>query len=72
MPDMNGFDVADRLRNEDATAKIPILVMTAMDLSDDDRARLAGKVWQIKEKGSLATHEFISLVESAVGRSTTV
>jgi CheY-like chemotaxis protein/nitrogen-specific signal transduction histidine kinase len=67
MPGMNGFDVADRLRNENAAANVPILVLTSMDLSAADRARLEGKVWRIEGKGSLSTHEFLSLVESAVG-----
>ena len=67
MPGMNGFDVADRLRSGNAAVNVPILVLTAMDLSAADRARLAGKVWRIEGKGSLSTHEFLSLVESAVG-----
>ena len=67
MPGMNGFDVAERLRDENAAANVPILVLTSMDLSLADRARLAGKVWRIEGKGSLSTHEFLSLVESAVG-----
>ena len=68
MPGMNGFDVADRLGDGNASAKVPILVLTSMDLSAADRARLAGKVWRIEGKGSLSTHEFLSLVESAVGQ----
>jgi PAS domain S-box-containing protein len=67
MPGMNGFDVAERLRNGTAAANVPILVLTSMDLSAANRARLAGKVWRIEGKGSLSTHEFLSLVESAVG-----
>jgi CheY-like chemotaxis protein len=69
MPDMSGFDVADRLLQDSAIAQVPILVLTSMDLSSADRERLAGKVWRIAEKGSLATHELISLVESAVADS---
>jgi len=69
MPGMNGFEVADRLRNEHSTANIPILILTAMDLSATDRARLAVNVWRTEQKGSLATQELISLVESAVGNS---
>jgi CheY-like chemotaxis protein len=67
MPGMNGFEVADRLVNENSASNVPILVLTSMDLSTDDRARLAGKVWRIEGKGTLSTHEFLSLVESAVG-----
>ena len=70
MPGMNGFDVADRLRHENSTEDVPILVLTSMDLSTADRARLAGKVWRIEGKGSLSTHEFLSLVASVVGPKT--
>jgi PAS domain S-box-containing protein len=67
MPGMSGFDVADRLQEENPVAKVPILVLTSMDLSAADRARLAGKVWRIEGKGSLSTNEFLNLVENAVG-----
>lgn len=72
MSGMNGFEVANQLQDENLTEHIPILILTAMDLSAADREQLAGKVWRIEEKGSLATHEFISLVESAVVYSKTV
>jgi PAS domain S-box-containing protein len=67
MPGVSGFDVAELLHTEPATAHTPILVLTAMDLSADDRARLTEKVWRIAEKGSLSTHNLLSLVESAIG-----
>jgi len=72
LPGMNGFEVADRLLSEKAAANIPLLVLTSMDLSADDLARLAGKVWRVEEKGSLSTQEFISLVESALARRNSV
>jgi len=67
MPGMSGFEVANRLQNKKTATNVPILVLTSMDLSPADRARLAGKVWRIEGKGSLSTHEFLSLVENAVG-----
>jgi PAS domain S-box-containing protein len=66
MPGMSGFDVADRLRDCDAVSKVPILVLTSMELSAADRARLAGKVWRVEVKGSLSTSKFLALVEKAV------
>ena len=66
MPGMSGFDVADELYNGNNAGNVPILVLTSMDLSSTDRAKLAGKVWRIEGKGSLSTHEFLNLVESAV------
>jgi len=67
MPGMNGFEVADRLKGETTVVNVPILVLTAMDLSAADRLRLEGKVWRIAGKGSLSTHEFLNMVEKAVG-----
>jgi two-component system, OmpR family, phosphate regulon response regulator PhoB len=38
MPDMDGFEFAARLRKEEATANLPVVMLTARD-SGDDRAR---------------------------------
>ena len=66
LPGINGFDVVERLKGEQVTENVPILILTSMKIVGADRKRLAGKVWRIAEKGSLSTHEFIGLVESAV------
>lgn len=71
MPGMNGFEVANRLQENKTTEEIPVLILTAMDLSSADRTQLAGKVWRIEEKGRLATSEFIHLVETAAARNKT-
>lgn len=67
LPGINGFDVVERMRNERVAENVPILILTSMKVLSVDRERLAGKVWRIAEKGSLSTHDFINLVESAVG-----
>jgi signal transduction histidine kinase len=67
LPGINGFNVAKRLRSEISIAHIPVLILTSMALSNDDIARLAGKVWRIAEKGSLSTNELIGIIENAVG-----
>jgi CheY-like chemotaxis protein len=66
LPGINGFDVVERMRNEQVAENVPILILTSMKVLSVDRERLAGKVWRIAEKGSLSTHDFINLVESAV------
>lgn len=67
LPGINGFEVVDRLRNDPVAGKVPILILTSMRISSADRARLIGAVWRITEKSNLSTHEFITLVEAAVG-----
>ncbi len=41
MPGMDGFEVLARLRARDATRDVPIVVVTAKELTTGDRARLA-------------------------------
>jgi len=66
MPNLNGFEVAERLRAEEATRNVPIMVLTAMALSPPERERLAGKVWRIAEKGNLSSQAFAELVANAL------
>ena len=41
MPEVDGFQVLEQLRAMPATATIPVLVLTARELTPEDRARLA-------------------------------
>jgi signal transduction histidine kinase/DNA-binding response OmpR family regulator len=51
MPGVDGFEVISRLRGAEATSAVPILVLTAQDLSALDKARLNGRVLGIAAKG---------------------
>jgi CheY-like chemotaxis protein/anti-sigma regulatory factor (Ser/Thr protein kinase) len=51
MPDLDGFEVVAKLQDAATTASIPILVLTAHDLSSADKARLNGRVLGIAAKG---------------------
>jgi signal transduction histidine kinase/CheY-like chemotaxis protein len=51
MPDLDGFEVVAELKADAATASIPILICTARDLTEDDKARLRGHIIGIVSKG---------------------
>jgi CheY-like chemotaxis protein len=51
MPAMDGFELVNALRLHPAWRRIPIIVITAKDITDQDRARLNGQVQQILSKG---------------------
>ena len=53
MPDLDGFGVVDALRDRKDTAAIPVLVVTAKDVTDAERVRLNGFVMAILEKSKL-------------------
>jgi CheY-like chemotaxis protein len=50
MPDVDGFQVVSELGGSANTAAIPILILTAHDLSPADKARLNGRVLGIATK----------------------
>ncbi|HEY2986068.1 MAG TPA: response regulator, partial [Jatrophihabitantaceae bacterium] len=51
MPDIDGFTVISALDGDPATRQTPVLVVTAHDLSDADKARLNGKILGVLQKG---------------------
>jgi CheY-like chemotaxis protein len=51
MPGMTGFDVVRRLREDPHAHHIPILILTAKDLTADERAALNRHVQAIAPKG---------------------
>ncbi|HUE93050.1 MAG TPA: response regulator [Pseudomonas sp.] len=65
MPDVNGFDVVAALQLDNATAHIPILVVTAKQITAQDRATLngnPGQVIHIVEKAGFNKDRFIAEV----------
>ena len=59
MPVMDGFEFALELRRNPAWIAIPVVVLTAQDLTLADRERLNGKIERIVQKGSFNTNDLI-------------
>jgi signal transduction histidine kinase/CheY-like chemotaxis protein len=57
MPEMDGFEFVTVLRTNTDWAKIPVVVVTAKDLTPQDRERLDGHVKKIFQKGALSREE---------------
>jgi CheY-like chemotaxis protein len=66
MPEMDGFDFAAALRRLDAWRETPILVMTAMDVSAEDRLRLNGHVLGILQKGTYSRDALLDQIRSEI------
>jgi CheY-like chemotaxis protein len=66
MPDVNGFDVVDALQQQPDTSRIPIMVVTAKQITGDDRAKLNGFVATIMEKGEFDRDRFTAEVRRAM------
>lgn len=59
MPEMDGFTFIEALRQNEAWRAIPIVVVTAKDLTAEDHARLNGHVQQVLHKGSYSRDELL-------------
>jgi CheY-like chemotaxis protein len=69
MPEVDGFQFADALRGQPSWREIPIVVLTAKDITDEDRHRLDSQVVRLLEKSEYGTQELVALVhEAAVSR----
>ena len=53
MPVMDGFEFVLEMRKRDAWRAIPIVVVTAKDITEEDRRRLDGGVVSLIERGGL-------------------
>ena len=66
MPDVTGFDVVESLREHESTAAIPIVVVTAKQLTEQDLSKLNGYVATIMEKADFNRDRFTAEVRRAV------
>lgn len=69
MPGMNGFEVTEALRRNEVTNRIPILVLTAKLLTQEDRARLNGHVERVVQKSDFNHGNFLMEVRRALART---
>ncbi len=66
MPEMDGFEFAASLRENEAWRDIPVVVLTAMDLSEEDRRRLEGQVQSVVQKSGQTQDEVLRQVRELV------
>jgi len=65
MPGIDGFDVLEKIRNTPATREIPILILTAKNLTKNDLARLSdNNVQQLVQKGDINKNELMQKLKA--------
>ena len=68
MPVMDGFEFSVELRKTRAWAQIPIVVLTARDLSASDRKRLNVNIERILQKGAFSSEDLLDQLRGIVHR----
>lgn len=59
MPEMDGFAVLDVLKADQDLSQIPVIVVTAKELTGLEKQRLQGKAQSLMEKGAFTDQEII-------------
>jgi len=68
MPEMDGFEFIQELRKRPGCREVPVIVLTAKDITEEDRRRLDGQVARILQKGPMSREELIAEVRALAGR----
>ena len=68
MPGKDGFETLAQLRSEPATKDIPVVILTAKDLNQRERAALDGKIQALFQKGQVSLDQLITDVQNAITR----
>ncbi len=64
MPEMDGFNFLQELRARPDGHHVPVIVITAKDLTPEDRRRLNGEVARILQKGTTSADDLLAEIRS--------
>jgi signal transduction histidine kinase/DNA-binding response OmpR family regulator len=68
MPDMDGFEVLERLNGDATWREVPVIIVTAKDLTPDDIERLNGRVAKVLQKGTYERRDLVRDIHAMIAR----
>ncbi len=68
MPEIDGFGVIDALKADEQLRDIPVIVVTARELSEVERKRLDGRVQQLLQKGTFLSTDILEDIDELIGQ----
>jgi threonine synthase len=66
MPRMDGFEVLEALKADERLREVPVIVVTARDLTAHERQRLSGRVRALWRKGSFLSTDLLEDIEAVL------
>ena len=70
MPEMDGFAFVTELRRSEEGRRVPVVVLTSKDITQEDRRRLTGFVELILQKGAASRETILTEIRSLLKTST--
>ncbi|NDJ76917.1 MAG: pyridoxal-phosphate dependent enzyme, partial [Chloroflexi bacterium] len=62
MPGVDGFQVLDTLKSDEELSQIPVIVLTAKELTPRERKRLSGQIDALLQKGGFLDEELLQSI----------
>ncbi|MBF0303569.1 MAG: response regulator, partial [Desulfamplus sp.] len=67
MPELDGFAVLEKIRSNPETKNLPIIVVTAKDLTEEERKTLSGNVFSVLEKNAAKPSTLLPEIKRILG-----
>ena len=68
MPEMDGFEVLERLQGDETWRDVPVIIVTAKDLTREDVDRLNGRVVKVLQKGAYHRRDLVRDIQAMIAR----
>jgi signal transduction histidine kinase/DNA-binding response OmpR family regulator len=66
MPDLDGFSILETMQGDPALRNIPVIILTAADLTDEEREKIAASKREVLKKDLFKGEQLISILENAL------
>jgi threonine synthase len=66
MPGLDGFSVLAAMKEDEALKDIPVIVVSAKELTPNERRRLAGQVQALLQKGAFTDQDLLGDIQAAL------
>jgi CheY-like chemotaxis protein len=67
MPRMDGFEFLNRIRAQERYRHLPVVVMTAKDLTTEERAMLTAEASVVLQKGAIGREAILGAIQNHLG-----
>ena len=66
MPEVDGFTVLDTMKANEQLRDIPVIVITAKDLTNQDYQRLSGRIESLLQKGEFMEDQLVESISDVL------